>query len=58
MKTEKLGEMVNINIADLPNNIHEGDILKYINDKYEIDEEKRIEIEERLNNKMKNLFNN
>lgn len=50
--------MVNINIADLPNNIHEGDILKYINDKYEIDEEKRIEIEERLNNKMKNLFNN
>ena len=50
--------MINIKIADLPENVQEGDILILKNNEYQIDEEKRHEIEEKLNNKMKDLFNN
>ena len=50
-------EMVNIEISKLPQNIKEGDVIKSKNNKYELDEEKRKEIEERINNKINNLFN-
>ena len=47
----------NIEISKLPEQVKEGDILRFKNNKYEIDEEKRKEIEKRINDKMKNLFN-
>ena len=49
--------MINIEISKLPEQVKEGDILRFKNNKYEIDEEKRKEIEKRINDKMKNLFN-
>ena len=51
-------EMINIEISNLPNNIKEGDIIKFKDNKYELHEELRNEIEDRINEKMKNLFNN
>ena len=50
-------KMINIEISKLPEQVKEGDILRFKNNKYEIDEEKRKEIEKRINDKMKNLFN-
>ncbi len=50
------GDMVNVDISKLPENIHEGDILTYKNNIYSIDENKRKEIEERINEKIKNIF--
>lgn len=50
-------EMINVEISKLPENIQEGDILRYINNKYEIDEEERAKVEDRINDKLKNLFN-
>ncbi len=49
-------EITNISIAELPENAREGDVLKFENNKYELDEQKRQEIEERIKNKIKNLF--
>ena len=51
------GEMVNIEEDKLPENIKEGDVLKYKNGQYSIDYEERAAIEERINDKLKNLFN-
>lgn len=50
-------KMINIEISKLPEQVKEGDILRFKNNKYEIDEEKREEIEKRINDKIKNLFN-
>ena len=50
------GDMINIDISKLPPNIHEGDILKYKDNTYIIDENERKEIEERINEKVKNIF--
>ncbi len=49
--------MINIEITKLPKNVQESDVLIYKNGKYEIDEQKKAEIEQRIRNKMKNLFN-
>lgn len=49
--------MINIQITELPDNVNEGDVLRYKNNKYVIDEEKRSEIENMIKDKMKNLFN-
>ena len=49
-------EITNISIDELPENAREGDVLKFENNKYELDEQKRQEIEERIKNKIKNLF--
>jgi ABC-type sugar transport system ATPase subunit len=49
-------EMKNINIYELPENIKEGDVLRYINNEYILDLELRSEIEERIKNKTKNIF--
>lgn len=51
------GKMHNIEISKLPQNVKEGDVIKLKNNQYSIDEEKNKEIEERINNKRKNLFN-
>jgi len=49
-------EITNIDISELPENVQEGDVLKLNNGKYEIDEQTKLEIEERIKNKIKNLF--
>ena len=49
-------KMTNIDISKLPNNIQEGDILVYKDNTYIIDELERKEIEERINEKIKNIF--
>ena len=49
-------EMKNIKISEIPNTAKEGDVIKFINNKYELDEQIKIEIEERINNKIQNLF--
>lgn len=50
------GKMLNINLSELPENVEEGDILKYKDNVYVIDEIERQEIEKRIGEKMKNLF--
>lgn len=49
-------EITNIDKSELPEDIREGDVLKFNNNKYEIDEEMRKEIEERIKSKIRNLF--
>lgn len=50
------GEMININKNDLPNDIHEGSILKINNGKYEIDLEEEKNTEQRIKDKMNKLW--
>ena len=50
------GRMINIKKEDLPEEVEEGDVLKYKNFTYEIDYEEKQKIEERINEKVKNLF--
>lgn len=49
-------EMSNVKLEDLPNDVKEGDILKFENNEFQVDEQTKKEIEERINNKIKNLF--
>ncbi len=51
------GKMHNIEISKLPKDVNEGDVIKFKNNQYSIDKEKNKEIQERINNKIKNLFN-
>lgn len=55
-ENRETGEMININKSELPEEVQEGDVLKIVNNKYEIDAEKQQEIEERIQNKVKDLF--
>ncbi len=48
--------MINIKLNKLSPAVKEGDVLRYNNDKYEIDYEKREELEKNINDKIKNLF--
>lgn len=50
------GQMINLQKSELPENIKEGDVLKYGENGYKIDEIERQNIEERIKNKVKNLF--
>ena len=50
-------EKVEIDIYKLPNNIKEGSVIKLENGQYVIDEEKQQEIEKRIEEKMKNIWN-
>lgn len=50
------GRMINIKKEDLPEEIVEGDVLKYKNFTYEIDYEEKQKIEDRINEKVKDLF--
>lgn len=51
-------EITNINVSELPEDIHEGDVLKLNENenKYEIDEQTRLEIQERIKSKIRNIF--
>lgn len=49
-------EIKNIDINELPENIHEGDVIKQSNGIYELDEQTKLEIQERIKNKIRNLF--
>ena len=57
LENRETGEMININKSELPNNAKEGSILKLENNKYEIDIEEQNKAEERIKNKMNNLWN-
>ena len=48
--------MVNIKKSELPEGINEGDVICYNGEEYEIDEEAKKEIEERIKNKIRNIF--
>lgn len=50
------GEMLNVNKKDIPQDAKEGTILKLNKDKYEIDIEEQRIVEDRIKNKMKNLW--
>lgn len=56
MKTEVHGEMIDIDKSELPSNVHEGDVLSLKNNTYEIDEEEKRNIQERIRQKTANLF--
>ena len=49
-------EIININKNELPDGINEGDVLSFDGEKYEVDEEAKKEIEERIKNKIRNIF--
>lgn len=49
-------EMLNVEISKLPDGVKEGDVLRFKNNKYELDEVERSNIENRINDKVKNLF--
>ncbi len=56
MKTEKRGQIFNIEKSKLPQNVKEGDVLKQTGSQYIIDYEARKEIENRINEKLNDLF--
>ncbi|MBR2588389.1 MAG: DUF3006 domain-containing protein [Bacilli bacterium] len=49
-------KMLNIEVCKLPENVQEGDVIRYKNGEYKLDEEAKHEIEERIRNKLKDLF--
>ena len=49
-------EMKNINIYELPEEINEGDVLRYKNNEYVLDTELKNEIEEKIKEKTKDIF--
>lgn len=50
-------EIRKINLKELPENIKEGNILKLQSNKYELDLENQQNIEKRIAEKMKNIWN-
>lgn len=56
MKIELLGEILNIEKEILPEGVEETDVLRYKDGKYEIDVEEKRKIQERINSKLANLF--
>lgn len=50
-------KIINIEKSKLPQNAKEGSILKYKDNKFIIDEESQQEIEQRIKQKMDNLWN-
>ena len=50
-------EIMNIDASFLPETIEEGDVIRYKNGKFVKDENEKNIIQERINNKMKDLFN-
>lgn len=53
----KTKEIYNIEKDKLPENVKEGSILKYENGKYVINQVKEQEVEDRIKQKMDNLWN-
>ena len=56
LENRDTGEMLNVNKKDIPQDAKEGTILKLNKDKYEIDIEEQRIVEDRIKNKMKNLW--
>lgn len=52
------GKTLEISLEELPKNIHDGTVLIEKNGKYEISREKQNEIENIINEKVKNIFKN
>ena len=57
LENRDTGEMFNVNKDELPQEVKEGTILKLNNDKYEIDLEEQIKVENRIKDKMNKLWN-
>ena len=57
LENRKDGSKINVDIKNLPSQIREGDIIKKINGKYILDTSKTINEQERIKNKMDNLWN-
>lgn len=49
-------EMINIEMSKLPSNIEEGDVLTYRDNAFFINADLKQEIEERIHDKVKNIF--
>lgn len=56
LENRDTGEMLNVNKKDIPQDAKEGTILKLNKDKYEIDIEEQRIVEDRIKNKMRNLW--
>ena len=52
------GIIIKIDVSKLPDNIKNGSIIKYIDGNYRLDLEEEKNIEERIAEKMKNIWNN
>lgn len=48
--------MFNIDISKLPENVKEGDVIRYENNEFKLDTQAQEEIEDRIQEKTKNLF--
>lgn len=46
-------EMIDVSLDELPEGIKDGTVLKYVNDKYELD----LDEEEQRSNEIEDLFN-
>ncbi|MBP3503222.1 MAG: DUF3006 domain-containing protein [Clostridia bacterium] len=57
-ENRKSGKIIEIDISKLPKGIKEGNVLKYEKGIYKIDIEEQKKIEERIKEKMKNIWNN
>lgn len=57
LEDRKTGNMININKEEIPEKAKEGDILKRINGKYILDENRTQEVEDRIKRKMDDLWN-
>lgn len=49
-------QLISIKSNQIPSEAKEGDVLKLVNGKYELDYIKKSEIQNTIDNKMKNLF--
>lgn len=56
LENRKSGKTINVEREELPEAIKEGDILKRINGKYSLDNQKTIAEEKRIQDKMKDLW--
>lgn len=57
LEDRKTGKMIDINKSEIPDTAVEGDILKRINGKYIINNEKTQEVSDRIKKKMDDLWN-
>lgn len=54
---ENFGEMIDIPLCQLPENVREGDILKIENGEYIVDNTSAIERKEKLFSRLENILN-
>lgn len=56
LEDRKTGKMKNVTKDKIPEECHEGDILKCINGKYILDKEKTLKVEKEIQDRYKNLW--